>query len=209
MARNPVRIKLKQKQRESLERKRKTERNRAVARRATIILLSDDEYPVEDICAATGVSAGTVTNTRKRWVREGFKGLADKPHPGRPPKADGEYLAKLMYVVGLSPVEFGYAFSVWTTPRLAEHLKRDTGTSLTPAYVSTLLRSFGYVWGRPKHTLKGKRDEETYKEGKERLRLLKKGRNAKTPLMNSSSSMKPGSTSTRTWLVCGAAAAMK
>ena len=198
-----VHIRLTRPQKASLERLRRESRDPRVVRRATIVLMSADAYPVADICAATGVCPATVHNTRRRWLREKRKGLEDKPREGRPPVADGEYLAYLLGAVNAPPSRYGYAFGVWTTGRLAAHMARVSGKRISASRVGKLLRGCGYVWGRPKHTLKGKRDETAYRRGRAQLRLLKKGLDAATPPTSSSSSTRPTSTSTRTWLGAG------
>jgi len=198
-----VHVRLTRPQRASLERLRRESPDRRVIRRATIVLMSADAYGVEDICVATGVCPATVYNTRKRWLQERRRGLEDKPREGRPPVADGEYLAELLGVVNAPPSRYGYAFSVWTTGRMAEHLARVTGKRISPSRLGKLLKGCGYAWGRPKHTLKGKRDETAYRRGRVQLRLLKKGLDAATPPTSSSSSTRPTSTSTRTWLGAG------
>src|SRR5262249_12714338 len=68
----------------------------------------------------------------------------------------------------------GYGFATWSTGRLAAHLARATGTALSPAQVRRLLHQEGFSVHRPKHTLKGKRDEAAYQKAKARLRRLKK-----------------------------------
>lgn len=200
-----VRIRLTRSERGGLERLRRTDPDSRVRRRASILLMSDYGYPVGDICAAAGVSASTVTNTRHRWERGRYRGLSDRPRPGRPATADGEYLAELLHAVGTPPSELGYVFSVWSAGRLAERLARRLGKRLTGSYVAALLKGCGYVWGRPKHTLRGKRDERAHRIAQKRLERLKKGLCAPMPDTMSSSSTKRDSTSTRIWLGAGVA----
>lgn len=200
-----IRIQLRRRQRESLERKRHSHRDPAVRRRAAILLMSADDWPVADICDAVGVTRMTVTNTRARWVRSGFRGLGDRPRSGRPPIADGECLAALLDAVNTPPGDLGYAFGVWTSKRLAAHLKRQLGKTLSPQRVRAHLHAMGYVWARPKHTLQGRRDEAKHRRAKGELDRLKRGRNAETPPTRSSSSTRRDSTSTRTWLGRGVA----
>lgn len=200
-----IQIRLRRRQRESLERKRRSHPDAAVRRRAAILLMSADDWPVADICAAVGVTRMTVTNTRTRWLRSGFRGLGDRPRSGRPPIADGEYLAALLEAVNTPPGDLGYAFGVWTSKRLAAHLKQRLGKTLSPQRVRAHLRAMGYVWARPKHTLKGRRDEVEHRKAKAELARLKRGRNAETPPSRSSSSTRRDSTSTHTWLGRGVA----
>jgi len=172
-------------------------------RRATIVLLTAQGYGLKDICAATGVCIATVTNIRRRWLEEGEGGLEDKPRDGRPPVADADYVVGLLGLVNSTPDRYGYSFSVWTAARMAEYMAKHTGKRVSGRRVARLLRGCGYAWGRPKHTLRGKRDEKAWEEGRHRLRLLKKGLDAATPPSSSSSSTKRTSTSTRTWLAAG------
>jgi len=56
----------------------------------------------------------------------------------------------------------GYGFSVWSVARLNAHLKKTTGISFSEDQLSRLLHAEGYSYQRPKHTMKGKRDEAAY-----------------------------------------------
>jgi len=168
-------------------------------------LLSDEGWPVADICAATGVTRATVANTRRRWVKGGVAALADAPRPGRPAIADGEYLAALLDAVNRDPRSLGYAFGLWTAGRLVAHLHRRQGKKLSAECVGDHLRAVGYVWARPKHTLEGRRDEAAHTRAHRELMRLKRGRNAETRPSSSSASTRRDSTSTRTWLGRGVA----
>jgi transposase len=70
----------------------------------------------------------------------------------------------------------GYGFSVWSLARLAQHLKRKTGISLSEDQLGRVLRAEGFSYQRPKHTMKGKRDEAAYERARRRLKTLKKKR---------------------------------
>jgi transposase len=74
------------------------------------------------------------------------------------------------------PQQFGYGFSVWSVARLNAHLKKTTRMSFSDERVRRLLREEGFSFQRPKHTMKGKRDEAAYETAQRRLKRLKKGR---------------------------------
>jgi transposase len=131
-------------------------------RRVTIVLLSSQGYSTRDIRAATEVCIATVTNIRNRWLKEGESGLEDKSRDGRPPVADADYVVDLLGLVNSTPDRYGYSFSVWTAGRMAEHMARKTGKRVSGQRVALLLRGCGYACGRPKHTLRGKRDERAW-----------------------------------------------
>jgi transposase len=78
--------------------------------------------------------------------------------------------------VATNPQDLGYDFSTWSTKRLAAHLKKITGVGFSEDQLSRLLHRHGSSVQRPKHTIKGKRDEVAYQQAAKELdRLKKKG----------------------------------
>jgi transposase len=70
----------------------------------------------------------------------------------------------------------GYGFSTWSVARLAAHLATMTGIRFSDDQLGRLLHRQGFSIHRPKHTLKGKRDEAEYAKAKKQLARLKKKR---------------------------------
>ena len=68
----------------------------------------------------------------------------------------------------------GYGFSNWSAIRLAAHLAKLTGIRFSDDQMRRLLHRHGYSVHRPKHTMKGKRDEAAYETAKKKLHRLKK-----------------------------------
>ena len=85
-----------------------------------------------------------------------------------------EYIAAMKEAVATNPQDLGYGFSTWSTKRLAAHLKKITGIGFSDDQLSRLLHRHGYSVQRPKHTMKGKRDEAAYQQAAEELERLKK-----------------------------------
>jgi transposase len=79
------------------------------------------------------------------------------------------------------PQKLGYGFSVWSLARLAQHLKRKTGITLSEDQLGRVLRAEGFSYQRPKHTMKGKRDETAYVRARRQLKTLKKKRSSPMP----------------------------
>jgi len=79
------------------------------------------------------------------------------------------------------PQTLGYGFSVWSVARLNEHLKRQTKISFSEDQLRRLLRQEGFSYQRPKHTMKGKRDEAAFVQAQQELKTLKKKRSATMP----------------------------
>jgi hypothetical protein len=68
----------------------------------------------------------------------------------------------------------GYSFSTLSVAYLAQHLARVTGIRFSNDLLRRLLNQDGFSVHRPKHTLKGKRDEVQYEKAKKSRICLKK-----------------------------------
>jgi transposase len=111
-----------------------------------------------EIVRWSGRSPRTVRCWLDRFVAVGVAGLADAPRAGRPVRADAAYLAALERAVETPPRELGFAFDVWTSPRLSAYLAETTGVRIAPGWLRVLLGRRDFVSGRPKHTLKHLQD---------------------------------------------------
>jgi transposase len=78
------------------------------------------------------------------------------------------FIAAMKEMVASNPQDLGYGFSTWSTKRLAAHLKKITGIGFSEDQLSRLLHRHGYSVQRPKHTMKGKRDEAAYQQAAKR-----------------------------------------
>jgi len=147
-----------------------------VFRNVTIILMTDDGHSKTRIADTLGCCPSTVDRVRRLYREKGLAGLRPIKPPGRPPKATAKYRRALCKTVESDPRDFGYAFTVWTAPRLNAHLKKVTGLSFSDGHIRDLLRQEGFSLHRPKHTLRGKRDEKAHAKAKKQLKRLKKKR---------------------------------
>jgi len=148
----------------------------AVFRNATIILMSAVGRSKPSIAHDLGCSIGTVDIARQRYRASGVEGLRPRKATGRVSRATPEYRKALRRVVQTLPQELGYGFSVWSVARMNEHLKRETGISFSEDQLRRILREEKFSYQRPKHTMKGKRDEAAYDQARRKLKRLKKGR---------------------------------
>jgi len=146
-----------------------------VVRRAQMVRMSVQGHGVAQVAQAWGVHPQTVRRTIQGFNAEGVAALADKPRPGRPPKATDRYVVLLKEAVAGNPRDLGYPFSSWTLARLREHLARRTGTTLNACYLSRLMAREGIVYRRPKHVMAHLRNPQDYDEKKALLDFLKKG----------------------------------
>ncbi len=193
-----ARIGLSPAERERLETVRQSATSRRVWARATALLLLGSGTEGSAVCAALSISRNTLTNWKRRWNRGKCFQLADQRRSGRPPKATARYVKLLKEAVVQGPSGYGYVFTVWSTARLAEHLRRRTGIRLSVKRVRQLLKKLGFVYRRPKHTLKERQNLREMRAARQRLDSLKKGLWREAPGTSSGSKTRPSSTCIRT-----------
>lgn len=174
-------IKLTEEQWEQLDRLRFTAKSADVFRNCLIILKSDSRDTIASIAQDLGCSADTVIRVRRLYRKGGVDALKPIKPPGRPGKATPEFIDQMRRAVMTNPLTLGYGFSTWSVARLGAHLAKNTGVRFSTDQLSRLLRRHGFSFQRPKHTLKGKRDEAAYENSKAELIALKKKPSGRTP----------------------------
>jgi transposase len=117
----------------------------------------------------SGRTEGTVRRWLRRYQTGGIAALADAPRRGRPVAADAAYRQAAETALGTAPRALGLPFDVWTSARLSAYLAETTGVRIAPGWLRALLSHWGYVCGRPKHTLKHLQDSEAVAACQEEL----------------------------------------
>jgi transposase len=168
-----------------------------LVRRAQVVRLSGRGNSPSQIADLLELSYSGVTKIIRRFNRESFASLADKPRAGRPRKTTERYVALLKTAVRADPRDLRYPFGCWTLERLREHLERKTHILLSRAHLSRLLAENDIVYRRPKHGMAHLRDPQEYDEKKAFLDFVKKGRFGHRPALPCSTSMNVRFTSTR------------
>jgi transposase len=167
-----ARLVLSDAQRQRVEQLRSETKDARVYRNATVILQTADGQPETAIAHALGCSGATIDRVRRRYRAAGLTGLIPTKPPGRPSRATPEYRAAMTQAIQTSPQSLGYGFSTWSVARLAQHLKKVTGIALGVDQVRRLLRRARFSVQRPKHTMRGKRDEEDFERARAELKDL-------------------------------------
>ena len=83
------------------------------------------------------------------WQRRGRRGLKKAGRAGRKPRLNPEQLAALRRGLTEGPEVLGYGTGLWTTPRVADLIERQTGQKYHPGHVWRILRSLGWSCQRP------------------------------------------------------------
>lgn len=194
----PVRIRVTASQKRRLRKLLASTENRRVWSRATGLLMLEQGQSCLDVARILGICEDTVTNWKRRWIQEGAASLEDKQRTGRPRTVTARYLRLLAEAVERGPHAYDYLFSVWSAARLAAHLKAKTGIPLRPNQLRKHLKDLGFVYRRPKHSLKGRQDPKAVRAAEKHLHALKKGLSAPALDSNSGSRTKPTSIFTLT-----------
>lgn len=145
-----------------------------VFRNCLILLLSDSRDTIASIARRLGCGTDTVVRIRRLYRMGGIGALHPTKPPGRRSRATPAFLKKMKQTVDTCPMKLGYGFSVWSAARLAAHLAKETGIHFSDDQMRRLLHQVHYSFHRPKHTLKGKRDEAAYEKARRKLIGLKK-----------------------------------
>jgi len=161
---------------DQLDHLRMTTASADVFRNCTIVLMSAVGRSKASIAKDLGCCTDTVARVRRLYRQGGIKSLHPTKPTGRPRRATLEFINQMKQAVQTNPLTFGYGFSTWSAARLAEHLARVTGIRFSDDQLQRLLHQEGFSIHRPKHTLKGKRDEAAYQKAKKDLISLKKKR---------------------------------
>lgn len=189
----PIAVVLTAQQRRALSRCRSRTKSPQLWKRITAILMSAEGMSVADICSVLSVNPDSVTSWRHRWVQGGLFRMGDAPRTGRPPRGDGGYLGLLQDALQRGPAAFDYIFTVWNVARLGEHMAKKTGVRLGQTRLRQLLHQLGFVFRRPKHTLKSRQNRREVADAKVQLEALKKGLCVRGPRTNCGSRTKPTS----------------
>ncbi len=174
-------IKLSEAEREALDLLRLRTPSAGVFRNCLIVLMSDARDSIPSIARHLRCSLGTVNRIRRMYRMGGIGALYPTKPPGRKSRATAAFLKEMKKAIASDPMKLGYGFSTWSAIRLAAHLAKTTGIHFGDDQMRRLLRQAGYSFQRPKHTLKGKRNEAAYEKARRKLHRLKKTPESATP----------------------------
>lgn len=95
------------------------------------------------------VSRPTAHEWYWKWKEKGASALKATKPPGASPKLEKSRLAKVETVLMKGPLRAGYPTDLWTLPRVAEVIKKETKIVYHPGHVSKLLHALGWSSQKP------------------------------------------------------------
>jgi len=128
----------------------------------------------QEVAQANNVSLSMVYDVAKRYREDGIDGLQPADIPGRPHALTASQCRELEQVLNTAPDELGYGFTIWTSRRLQIYIQDHMGEDISEETVRNTLKRMGYVYRRPKKSLKHVQDEDQVERFKELLADLKK-----------------------------------
>jgi transposase len=125
-----------------------------IAERIHYVLLFARGYPIDQIAALYQVDARTVASWLERFRAFGVGGLDDLPRSGRPRVGGVAACAEASRCLDTSPEPAGLERTTWTRRLLGRHLAERFGRSLSMTALTRLIARLGFVFRRPKLTVK-------------------------------------------------------
>jgi transposase len=126
------------------------------------------------------VSAQSAGRWHALWEARGVEGLRKAGRAGRKPRLDADQLQELEVALRQGPRVLGYDTPLWTAPRIADLIHRQTGVRFHADHVYRLLQKLGWSCQRPVGRAL-ERDERAIRRWKQqRWPDIKKKRCAKT-----------------------------
>jgi transposase len=145
-----------------------------VMRWATILYNLHLGATPQEVATANHVSLPMVYTVVRRYQLRGIEGLQPAEIPSRPHALNAEECQEVERVLNTDPRELGYGFTIWTSQRLQHYLQKHLQRKIAEATVRNTLNRLGYVYRRPKKSLKHVQDEQAVENFKELLSELKK-----------------------------------
>lgn len=102
-----------------------------------------------EIARRVGVSRQSILRWRQDWKRGGPAALRAAGRAGRKPKLGPAQLRAVEAALRQGPVACGFRTELWTLPRLAAVIARQSGARYHPGHVWRLMRQLGWSLQRP------------------------------------------------------------
>jgi transposase len=134
-----------------------------------------------EIARRVGVQHQIVSQWRKAWRQRGRDALRSAGPVGRRARLTSDELQIVKDTLLAGAAANGYATDVWTLPRVAEVIERQTSVAYHPGHVWYLLRNqLDWTWQQPARRAVERNGEAIQRWVKKRWPQLKKGQGART-----------------------------
>lgn len=104
---------------------------------------------MSEVARRIGCSHSSVVRWRQAVADHGPAGLAAKPVPGCPPKLTARQKQRIPKLLLRGALTWGFRTDLWTTPRIAEVIRREFRVRYHPTHVGRLLADLGWSCQMP------------------------------------------------------------
>ena len=140
-----------------------------------------------DVARKYGVSRQSVNRWKKTLRRTGPDGLRGRKAPGGEPRLSPEQVGRLRELLVEGAACCGYETDLWTSPRVADLIRREFRVHLTPSGALQLLHRMGFSWQKPQRKARERSEEARRRWTQETLPEIKKSRRPGPPSPTSTS----------------------
>jgi transposase len=141
----------------------KTAKKPRIRQRAHAILLSSENFSIDEIAKICGVGRDTVSGWIDNWEQLGFEGLNDKPRPGGPSILIESEKQLVIELAKEHPRSI---------PTLIAKVFEITKKRVSHSTIKRILKAAGQRWKRIKKSMKNKRDEDSFSAAQLELQEL-------------------------------------
>lgn len=147
------------------ERRYKYEKETRAKIRLQILLLRKKKYTQQEIAASTYVTQGTVSNVCKRFLKEGWDSVYDKPRSGKPAALTKKQKEQLLFAMQEEIVN-GKVHRGWQTKDVRIFIKEQFKQEYTPQHTRRIMHKLGMSWKvpRPQHQRQNPEDLARFKK---------------------------------------------
>ena len=143
----------------TFENRYKQEKNLRAKIRLHILLLRRQKYTQQEIAGMVRVTQGTISNICRRFLKEGWQSVYDKPRSGKPAKLTAAEKEKLNSAM---QHEFsdGKIQRGWQTKDVRSFMKEHFDQNFTMQHTRRIMHGMGMSWKVPRPQHKN-RDEKS------------------------------------------------
>lgn len=119
------------------------------ARRCKAVLLLKQGCSYQTVAQKVQSSISSLVRWMQAFRRKGKAGLKPRPTPGRPPQLQRHQKRELVDLLKRGARAAGYPTEMWTTPRVAEQIRRRWKIAYHPGHVWKILIGLGWSCQKP------------------------------------------------------------
>ena len=147
------------------EKRYKKEKNSRAKLRLHILLLRRQKYTQQEIAAITRITQGTVSNICRRFLKEEWNSVYDKPRDGRPSCLTPQQKNKLQEILSHEFID-GETRRGWQTKDVVALIKEKYGVKYSQRKIRDLFYELKMSWKvpRPEHKNRDEKAVRTFKK---------------------------------------------